>query len=58
MNSHEIVAKDVLHWLALYSAEARPEECLFQQELVERDEEFTGLMGGYDQLTRKGDGKD
>ena len=38
MTSREIVATDVLQWLTLYSVEARIEECLFQQELVEKDE--------------------
>ena len=38
MNRQEIMAQDVLQWLALYLAEARIEECLLQQELVEKDE--------------------
>ena len=58
MNSHKIGAKDVLQWLALHSTKARLEECLFQQELAERDEEVIGLTEGNDQLIRKGDEKD
>ena len=28
MNSHEVVAKDVLQWLVLFSGEARIDKCL------------------------------
>ena len=39
MDSHEVVSNDVLQRLALHSTEARLEEFLFQQELVEKDDE-------------------
>ena len=58
MNSHEIVAKDVLQRLALHSAKARLEECLFQQELAVKDEELVGVRESNDQLIRKGNEKD
>ena len=38
MNSHEVVANDILQRLALHSVEARLEEFLFQQELTEKDD--------------------
>ena len=53
MNSHEIVAKDVLQWLALHLVEAELEEFLFQQELAEKDEEIVGRKKDNKQLIRK-----
>ena len=53
MNSHDIVAKDVLQWLALYSIEAKFKECLFQQDLTKKDEEGCETMGNENWGTRK-----
>ena len=49
MNSHEVVANDILQWLALHSAKVRLKEFLFQQELAEKDNQV--MKKGQDQAT-------